>query len=99
MARIKNPGFGSGGRFRSGKQLRQVLGTTIYAWEPTPPDYFIKNEIVEKTKLGKTNVDVICCETCSGQIVDNCVTYVNGGKCKEGPYSGLAAYVECDYVV
>ena len=94
MAKIKNPGFGSGGRFRSGKQLRQVLGTTIYAWEPTPPDYFVKNDVLDRQEKS-----VVCCETCSGQIVDNCVTYVNGGQCKEGPYSGLAAYVDCDYVV
>jgi hypothetical protein len=95
MARIKSPGFGSGGRFKSGKQLRQVLGTTVYSWAPTPPDYFIKNDSLEKQKKS----DIVCCETCSGQIVDNCVTYVYGGRCKEGPYSGLAAYVDCDYVV
>ena len=65
MARIKNPGFGSGGRFKSGKQLRQVLGTTIYAWETTPPDYFVKNDVLDKQEKS-----VVCCETCSGQIVD-----------------------------
>ena len=43
MAIIKKPGFGSGGRYRSGKLLRQVLGTTVYSWKPTPPDYVVKN--------------------------------------------------------
>mgnify|MGYP001268035061 FL=1 len=94
MAKIKNPGFGSGGRFKSGKQLRQVLGTTIYTWLPTPPDYFVKNDVLDKQKKS-----VICCEKCSGQIVDNCVTYVSGGQCKEGSYNGIAAYVDCNYVI
>lgn len=95
MAIIKKPGFGSSGRYRSGKQLRQVLGTTVYAWRPTPPDYIVKNS----NALSKKSKDVVCCENCDGLTVDNCVTYVNGGTC--GNNTGTptnAAYVECDYV-
>ena len=46
MAIIKKPGFGSIGRYKSGKQLRQVLGTTVYSWSPTPPDFIVKNSNV-----------------------------------------------------
>lgn len=93
MAIIKKPGFGSIGRYRSGKQLRQVLGTTVYSWSPTPPDFIVKNSNVPSADPKK---DIVCCETCNGLTVDNCVTYVNGGVCNPPT---IAAYVECNYVV
>lgn len=94
MAIIKKPGFGLGGRFKSGKQLRQVLGTTVYSWNPTPPDFMVKN-IQPKIKE-----PIICCDECNGVTVDNCVTYVQGGTCSKNTGTPtVAAYVECDYVV
>ena len=94
MAIIKKPGFGLGGRFRSGKQLRQVLGTTVYSWRPSEPDFIVKDN------SSKPSETVICCETCDGLTVDNCVTYVYGGTCSDNTGNPtVAAYVECDYVV
>ena len=94
MTLIKKPGFGSIGRYRSGKQLRQVLGTTVYAWKPVPPDFIVKNSNTTTKK------EVVCCEICNGLTVDNCVTYVNGGLCQDKIGSvPIAAYVNCDYVV
>ena len=96
MAIIKKPGFGSIGRYKSGRQLRQVLGTTVYSWCPTPPDFIVKNSNV--LPVGPKPVE--CCETCDNLIVDNCVTYVNGGSCKDkSGVPTIAAYVECDYVI
>ena len=95
MAIIKKPGFGSGGRYRSGKLLRQVLGTTVYSWKPTPPDYVVKNSGTIESSPEKE-----CCEICNGLTIDNCVTYVNGGSCNDGLGSPpTAAYGKCDYVV
>ena len=96
MAIIKKSGFGFSGRYRSGKLLRQVLGTTVYSWKPTPTEFMNKNSNLAP----KEPEDVICCQTCDGVTVDNCVTYVYGGVCKEN--KGVpteAAYIDCDYVV
>ena len=94
MAIIKKPGFGSSGRYRSGKLLRQVLGTTVYSWSPTPPDFIVKNSNELNTQQKKE-----CCETCNGLTIDNCVTYVNGGICKDNVGTPpTAAYVDCEYV-
>ena len=84
------PGFGKTSRKKSGKLLRQALYQDVYAWKPFPPDFNAKP--IFKTRIKK---EVICCETCEGQTVDNCVTYVYGGTCTP-PVD--AAYVDCDYV-
>ena len=85
----KNPRIGSANRARSGKKLRQVLGTTVYAWCPIPPDFNGKINTIKDAS------DKRCCDQCNGVTVDNCVTYVYGGRCFTAP----AAYVDCDYVV
>ena len=85
------PGFGRNSRKRSKKLLRQALYQDVYAWKPFPPDFSVKP--LFKIRVKKKRV---CCETCDGETVDNCVTYVNGGTCTP---QVIAAYVECDYVV
>lgn len=95
MAIIKKPGIGLGGRYRSGKQLRQVLGTSVYSWRPIEPSFMVKDTTIKESKS-----DIICCQICDGLTVDNCVTYVFGGSCSENTgNSTIAAYVDCDYVV
>ena len=95
------PGFGRNSRKKSGKLLRQALYQDVYAWKPIPPDFnakpfFGKEERLRQQRDRNAAAGGGDCLTCDGKVVDNLVTYVEGGSC--GP-PAVAAYVACDYVL
>lgn len=86
-----------GSRPKSGKLLRRALYQTVYAWTPFEPEFNVKT----RPRITKP-FEEPCCEYICSQVIDNCVTYVDGGEvldeanCIITPPGG--AYVECDYV-
>jgi|TARA_Y100000593_G_C4044914_1_gene206966 hypothetical protein len=87
-----------GSRPKSGKLLRRALYQTVYAWTPFEPEFNVKT----RPAVGPPPQEEPCCEYICSQVIDNCVTYVDGGQvldeanCIITPPGG--AYVECEYV-